>query len=255
MKIISFNINGIRSVIQKGFLDWLNIVNPDLVCLQETKIDQSNAEQLSFEGYHSYWHSATKKGYSGTAILSKVEPVRVIQGIGHPEIDSEGRVMRIEFEQFSVWSCYFPSGASAPERQNFKLIFLDVFQNYIEQAGGNHIVTGDFNLCHTAADIHNPIRLNGVPGFTSEEREWMTRLLSKLNLIDTYRHLNPTGKDIYSWWSYMAKAKAKNAGWRIDYQLCSNNLLNHLQRAVYLKEVNFSDHCPLLTEWEGLSTT
>ncbi|MBO2543829.1 exodeoxyribonuclease III [Salegentibacter sp. BDJ18] len=254
MKIISYNVNGIRAAVRKGFLDWVQQANPDVVCLQEIK---ANPEQLDLDdfkeaGYpYHYWYPAQKKGYSGVAILSKHKPLHIEYGTGIDYMDFEGRTIRADFEDFSILSLYLPSGTNIA-RLEHKLQFMDDFQHYVnelKQDFPNLIICGDYNICHQAIDIHDPVRLKNVSGFLPVEREWIDNFM-KSGFIDSFRHFNEEG-DNYSWWSYRANARANNKGWRIDYNLVAEPLQEKLKRAVILPEAKHSDHCPVLVELES----
>ena len=252
--IISYNINGIRAAFKKGLADWISDIGPDIVCLQEIKAnpDQFNQQAFNKIGYACYINSAAKPGYSGVAILSNQEPNAVHYGCGIKEIDFEGRIIRLDFDTFSVMSVYFPSGSSGELRQDFKLWFLSKFRSYIEKLKKdipNLIISGDFNICHTEIDIHNPIRNKNTSGFLPEERSWLTEFLD-LGFIDSFRHFNKDPNN-YTWWSYRANARNKNLGWRIDYNMISSSLLLRLRRALILSEVRHSDHCPVLVQIES----
>jgi len=252
MKIISYNVNGIRAAINKGWLDWLKATNADIVCLQEIKAtpDQiADLQQLNALGYHHFWYPAKKKGYSGTAILTKLEPRHVEYGCGIESYDDEGRIIRADFDDFSVMSAYFPSGSSGDERQSFKYQFLADFEVYaadLLKSYPNLLICGDYNICHKAIDIHNPKSNANSSGFLPEERAWMEKFINS-GFIDTFRHLNPDPHH-YTWWSYRAGARAKNLGWRIDYHLLSAPMLANIKRAAILPEAKHSDHCPILLE-------
>ncbi|MRJ09638.1 exodeoxyribonuclease III [Ornithobacterium rhinotracheale] len=253
MKIISYNVNGIRAALNKGFIEWLKNSAPDIVCLQEVKANKEQVELSEFEalGYHIYWNPANKKGYSGVAILSKKEPLQLECNTGIPSMDGEGRVIRADFEDFSLISLYVPSGTNL-NRLGFKLDFCNDFANYIHQLQKkypNLIICGDYNICHEAIDIHDPVRLKNVSGFLPVEREWMTHYMNHCNLVDAFRVFNDQPEQ-YTWWSYRANAKQNNKGWRIDYHMVSESLKSRLKRSVILPEVNFSDHCPILLEIE-----
>lgn len=253
MKIISYNVNGVRAAMAKGLIEWLKNANPDVLCLQEIKALESQIEKTAFEdlGYkYQYWHSAEKKGYSGVAILSKIEPNHVEVGSGINYMDIEGRILRADFDTVSVMSLYLPSGTNI-ERLDFKFTFMDDFQNYINQLKVSHpnlIICGDYNICHQAIDIHDPIRNANVSGFLPVEREWLDNFM-KSGFIDSFRHFNKEPHN-YSWWSYRANARNNNKGWRIDYNLVAQPLENRLQRALILPEAKHSDHCPILVEIE-----
>jgi exodeoxyribonuclease-3 len=252
MKIISYNINGIRSGISKGFLDWLQIVDCDIICLQEIKAteDQIDVAAFSSLGYsYSYWFPAQKKGYSGVAILSKKQPSHVQLGFGNFSHDDEGRIIRLDIDDVTIVNVYIPSGSSGQERQCFKMEWLEDFYTHINQLKNecaHLIVCGDYNICHQSIDIHNPKSNANSSGFLPEERAWLGKMIDS-GFIDTFRHLNGEPHH-YTWWSYRANARAKNLGWRIDYQLVSESLRHRIKRAVILSEVKFSDHCPILIE-------
>ena len=253
MKILTYNVNGIRAALRKDFSSWLKAVNPDIICLQEIKANPEQFEASVFTdlGYHCFWNPAEKKGYSGVAILTKTKPQHVEYDCGIEEIDFEGRILRADFDGFSVMSAYFPSGSSGDIRQEFKMKFLTQFQNYINvliKDFPNLIISGDYNICHKAIDIHNPQRNKNTSGFLPEEREWMSEFIAS-GFTDSFRHLNPEPHN-YSWWSYRANARAKNLGWRIDYNMISENLLSNLSRSAILSQAHHSDHCPVLVELE-----
>jgi exodeoxyribonuclease-3 len=253
MRIISYNVNGIRAAISKGFLNWLQQANPDVICLQEIKATEDQIPLLDVElsGYpYHYWFPATKKGYSGVAILSKIKPNNVVFGTGIDHMDFEGRNLRVDFDDFSVMSLYLPSGTNM-DRLDYKFQYMDEFQEYITNLKKdipNLIVCGDYNICHEPIDIHDPIRNKTVSGFLPEERAWLDKFM-KNGFIDTFRFFNKEPHH-YSWWSYRANARANNKGWRIDYCLASEPLKNRLTRAVILPEAKHSDHCPVLVEMD-----
>ena len=251
MRIVSYNLNGIRSAMNKGFVDWLKACNPDVICLQELKAQPDQINVAAFEelGYHHYWHAAQKKGYSGVAILSKQKPSHVEIGCGNKRYDDEGRIIRVDFEQFSVMSLYLPSGTTGEERQAFKMKCLADFDTYItalRKQIPNLIICGDYNICHHPIDIHNPISNKNSSGFLPEEREWIGKFMQS-GFIDSFRHFDQRPHQ-YTWWSQRANSRAKNLGWRIDYQLVSNDLKNNLKDAKILPEAKHSDHCPTLIE-------
>lgn len=251
MKIFSYNVNGIRAAISKGFLSWLETTSPDVICLQEIKanIDQIPLMEIEMLGYHHYWFPAQKKGYSGVALLSKTEPDNIVYGMNETKYDSEGRFLRADFGDISVISVYHPSGTSGEERQDFKMEWLDFFRSYVNELRKTRpqlIISGDYNICHEAIDIHDPIRNAKSSGFLPEERQWFSEFLSD-GYIDSFRHLNKEPNH-YSWWSYRANAKQNNKGWRIDYHILTDELKNRLQNASIMPEVNFSDHCPIVVE-------
>ena len=251
MKIISYNVNGIRAAITKGFLDWLQQANPDVICLQEIKAteDQIPTEEITKAGYpYQYYYSATKKGYSGVAILSKTKPNHVAYGTGIAHMDFEGRNLRADFDNLSVMSLYLPSGTNI-ERLDHKFMFMDDFQNYINQLKNqfpNLVICGDYNICHQPIDIHDPVRNKNVSGFLPQERSWIDSFM-KAGFTDSFRHFNKEPHQ-YTWWSYRAGSRSSNKGWRLDYALVSANLQDKLTRAVILSDAVHSDHCPILVE-------
>ncbi|TDL99844.1 MAG: exodeoxyribonuclease III [Flavobacteriaceae bacterium] len=252
MKILSYNVNGIRAAINKGFLDWLRQEAPDVLCLQETKATQDQiAEQDFLEiqnmGYQTHFFSAQKKGYSGVAIFSKINPSKVTLGSGILSMDQEGRIIRLDFEDFSVMSLYLPSGTNL-DRLDFKLNFCQEFTQYVlslQKTLPHLIICGDYNICHQEIDIHNPVSNKNTSGFLPVERAWFGEFLEKTNFVDSFRHLHPTTKDAYSWWSYRANARANNKGWRIDYVLLSQSLASRVNSAFILQQAKHSDHCPV----------
>lgn len=251
MKIISYNLNGIRAAMTKDLVGWLNIEKPDVVGFQETKASPEQIDIAALEnlGYHCYWHSAQKKGYSGVGIISKEKPKHVEYGCGIEKYDVEGRIIRADFNDFSVLSVYVPS-ASNIERLDFKLQFAEDFLLYIHKIQKeipNLIICGDFNICHNEIDIHNPKGLKNVSGFLPVEREWMTEFLKKCNLTDSFRHQNPTTQT-FSWWSYRQSARAKNLGWRLDYHFITQPLVEKLKSTAILTDIVHSDHCPVVIE-------
>jgi len=251
MKIISYNVNGIRAALTKGFTEWLKSANPDVLCLQEIKAlePQIPTEVFTELGYtYQYYHSAEKKGYSGVAILSKIKPKHVEVGTGIDYMDKEGRVLRTDFDTLSVMSLYLPSGTN-PDRLDFKLTFMADFQKYIDklkQTIPNLVICGDYNICHQAIDIHDPVRNATVSGFLPIEREWLDKFM-KSGFIDSFRYFHKEPHQ-YSWWSYRANARNNNKGWRIDYHLVSAPLENRMERALILPEAKHSDHCPIVLE-------
>lgn len=251
MKIISYNVNGIRAAINKGFLDWLKLANPDVICIQEIKAmkEQVDVEAIEEAGYkYHFWFSAKKKGYSGVAIFSKVKPNHVEYGTGIESMDDEGRNLRVDFDGFSVMSLYLPSGTNI-QRLDHKLEYMAMFQDYVDQLKKkipNLIICGDYNICHEAIDIHDPVRNAKVSGFLPVEREWIGGFIDS-GFIDSFRFFNKEPHH-YSWWSYRANARANNKGWRIDYCMVSEPLKDQMQRAVILPEAMHSDHCPILVE-------
>ena len=250
MKIISYNVNGIRAAIKKGFLEWLKAANPDIICIQETK---ANKEQVPSEGFdlagypYQYWFSAQKKGYSGVAIFCKEKPNHIEYGTGIETMDFEGRNLRVDFDNVSVISMYLPSGTNQA-RLDFKFNYMAQIQDYLinlKKQIPNLIVCGDYNICHEAIDIHNP-KMKGVSGFLPEEREWIGNFIEN-GFIDSFRHLNKEPHH-YSWWSYRANSRANNKGWRIDYNMVSLPLKDAISRAFILPDAKHSDHCPIGVE-------
>lgn len=258
MKIISYNVNGIRAALTKGLAEWLKVADPDVFCVQETKAMEEQVDLTEIEklGYKGYWHSATKKGYSGVAIFSKIEPNHVQIGTGIDYIDFEGRVIRLDFDHCSVISLYLPSGTNMDARLDYKLQFCEDFLNYIKElkhSKPNLVICGDYNICHEAIDIHDPVRNAKVSGFLPIEREWMTRFIDECEMIDSFRYFVKEPHH-YSWWSYRANARNNNKGWRIDYLMASKNLEKNMTRAAILPEAKHSDHCPILLELDFETT-
>lgn len=247
MKIISYNVNGIRAAINKGLVDWLSTQNCDVLCIQETKAQYDQIDHSIFEelGYQSHWHSAEKKGYSGVATFSKIAPDHVVLGMGDARYDSEGRVIRTDWGDLTLLNCYFPSGTSGEIRQDFKMQFLSDFHNFVRElrkSRPNIIVAGDYNIAHTEQDIHDPKGNKKSSGFLPEEREWMTGWLDS-GFVDTFRALNPD-KIEYSWWTYRAGARGNNKGWRIDYLTVTEEMKARLLEAGHYNDAVHSDHCP-----------
>ena len=251
MKIFSYNVNGIRAAVKKGFVEWLNENNPDIICLQEIKANKDQLDLKLFEkiGYkYNYWFSAQKKGYSGVAILSKQRPIKVNYGTGIEHMDFEGRNLRIDFEKFSVMSLYLPSGTNI-KRLGYKFKYMEEFHNYImelKKSYPNLIICGDYNICHESIDIHDPIRNAKVSGFLPEERLWITNFI-KSGFVDSFRYLNPYPNQ-YSWWSYRANSRSNNKGWRIDYNMVSSTLKSKIKSSYILNQAFHSDHCPIAVE-------
>ncbi|WP_028282301.1 exodeoxyribonuclease III [Olleya marilimosa] len=253
MKIISYNVNGIRAAINKGFIDWLQSASPDVICLQEIKAmeEQLDLDLFKNAGYHyNYWFSAQKKGYSGVAVLCKTKPNHVEYGTGIESMDFEGRNLRVDYDNLSIMSMYLPSGTN-DARLEHKFDYMDLIQKYLNKLTEtlpNLVVCGDYNICHEEIDIHNP-KMKGVSGFLPEEREWLGDFIDS-GFIDSFRYLNPERQE-YSWWSYRANARANNKGWRLDYAMVSQPLQQKIKRAVILPEAKHSDHCPILVEIES----
>ncbi len=251
--IISYNVNGIRAAISKGLLDWLRIVNPDIVCFQELKAQTEQIPVLDFEalGYQTFWFPAQKKGYSGVALLTKTQPDNVAFGMNIPKYDFEGRMIRADYGDISVISVYHPSGSSGDERQAFKMIWLEDFLSYVNElkkTRPNLIICGDYNICHKPIDIHDPIRNATSSGFLPEEREWLSRFIDS-GFVDSFRHFNQEPHN-YTWWSFRANARSKNLGWRIDYEMVSKPIEPLMRRALILPQAKHSDHCPVTLEMD-----
>lgn len=253
MRIISYNVNGIRAAIKKGFIDWLKTDPADVICLQETKATKDDVDLKAFEalGFTHYWFSANKKGYSGVAILSKVTPDSVIYGSKIEQSDFEGRVIQADFGDVRLINCYFPSGTSGEERQTYKYKFLDEMLEYVEAARQEKkkiILVGDYNIAHEAIDIHDPKGNKNSSGFLLEERAWMTKFLSN-GWIDSFRHFHTGETGQYSWWSQrFPTVRLQNKGWRIDYITVTKELESQIKSATILPDVKHSDHCPVLLE-------
>ena len=248
MKLISWNVNGLRACVDKGFIDFFQKMDADIFCIQESKL-QAGQIDLDIPGYFQYWNYAEKKGYSGTALFTKKEPISVTYGMGIPEHDTEGRVITAEFEDFYVVTVYVPNSQRELARLSYRLIWEEAFLAYIKSLE-NHkpvIFCGDLNVAHKEIDLKNPKTNRQNAGFTDEERDCFSKILDA-GFIDTFRYFYPEQKEIYSWWSYMFKSREKNAGWRIDYFVVSKALEDRLQDAVIHTEVLGSDHCPVSLE-------
>ena len=245
MKLISWNVNGIRACVNKNFMEFFNEVDADIFCLQETKL-QENQIDLNLDGYHQYWNYAKKKGYSGTAIFTKNKPISVTYGIGIEEHDQEGRVITLEFDEFYMVTVYTPNSQNELKRLDYRMQWEDDFRNYLGELDSKKpvIVCGDLNVAHKEIDLKNPKTNRKNAGFTDEERNKFTELLDA-GFIDTFRYFYPDKENIYSWWSYRFKAREKNAGWRIDYFCASERLKDRLVSASIHTEVLGSDHCPV----------
>ena len=250
MRLISWNVNGLRACVGKGFLDFFHEIRADAVCLQETKM-QPDQLTLELEGYSQYWNSAVKKGYSGTAIFTKMTPVSVKNGMDIPEHDNEGRVITCEYENFYLVTVYTPNAQSELARLDYRMTWDDAFREYLLELDAKKpvIVCGDMNVAHKEIDLKNPGPNRGSAGFTDEEREKFSKLLES-GFTDTFRHLHPDLVGAYSWWSYRFKARQNNAGWRIDYFLVSDRIKDKIVTASILPEVMGSDHCPVILEIE-----
>ena len=247
MKLLSYNVNGIRAALKKGFASWLESTQADVICIQETKAMETQVDTSVLEdiGYHHFWFSAQKKGYSGVAVFSKEKPKNVAYGSGIDHMDYEGRILRVDFDKVSIMSLYLPSGTNL-SRLDYKFQFMDEFSQYIKTLKKEHpnlIICGDFNICHKVIDIHDPVRNKNVSGFLPEEREWLDNFM-KSSFIDSFRYLNSEPHQ-YSWWSYRANARNNNKGWRIDYALVSKNLEEKIVQSFMLPDAKHSDHCPV----------
>ncbi len=247
MYIISYNVNGIRAALTKGLTDWMTAEQPDVLCIQESKAQPEQIPQMEFQsiGYHSYWFSAQRRGYSGVGILSRREPDHVEYGMGIGKYDAEGRVIRADFGELSIISVYHPNGSGSEERHFFKMDWLNDFLTYIkelEKTRSKLVIAGDFNICHKEIDIHDPVRHARSSGFLPEEREWLSKFIDA-GFTDTFRQYNQESHQ-YTWWSWRANARQKNLGWRIDYNMTTNNLVSDLKDAGIMPEVRHSDHCP-----------
>ncbi|HUW98790.1 MAG TPA: exodeoxyribonuclease III [Acidiferrobacter sp.] len=255
LRIITANMNGIRSAVAKGFLPWMQKQHADIVCLQELKAQAADlsAEMAHPDGYHGYFHYANKRGYSGVGIYTRRVPDQVLVGLGQPDIDAEGRYLELTFGALSVISVYLPSGSSGPERQAVKFAFMAVFFEKLAalQASGRDVVLcGDWNIAHNEIDLKNWKGNRKNSGFLPEERLWLTRVLTELRWVDVYRTLHPTAEgEAYTWWSHRGQAYAKNVGWRIDYQIATPAIGARAQAARVYKEERFSDHAPLIVDY------
>ncbi len=251
MKLITYNVNGIRAALKKDFIGWIESEKPDIFCLQEVKALESQVPELELfrqMGYEIYWNPAEKKGYSGVATFTKIKPISVTKGMGLTH-DTEGRVLKLTFEDFTLINSYFPSGSSGDLRQDFKMEYLADFQQYIDelkQTEPNLLICGDVNICHLDMDIHNPTKQQNSSGFLPEERNWVSNFLAK-GFVDTFRHFSQEPHN-YSWWSYRANARNNNKGWRIDYFFATESLREKLTDCKILPDVKHSDHCPVRLE-------
>lgn len=253
MKVVSYNVNGIRAATKKGLADWLKKFSPDVICLQEIKVAREDFDATPFEalGYNCYIFPAEKKGYSGVAVFSKQKPDNVVEGTGNKSFDAEGRNLRVDFGDLSIMSAYFPSGTTGDERQAVKMDYLGFFFRYIhhlEKKRNKLIIAGDYNICHREIDIHNPVSNKDTSGFKPEERAWMEEYFNS-GFIDTFRYFNKQPRE-YSWWSLRFNARKNNKGWRIDYIAATKNLENNLVESKMFQEVVHSDHCPVYTKFK-----
>ena len=250
VKMISWNVNGIRACVKKGFMDYFKDVDADVFCIQESKLQEGQID-LNLPGYHQYWNYAQKKGYSGTALFSKKEPISVSYGLGIEEHDNEGRVITAEYEDYYVVTCYTPNSKTELERLDYRMVWDDAFRNHLLALDEKKPVLfcGDLNVAHNEIDLKNPKTNRRSAGFTDEERGKMTELLG-VGFIDTFRYLYPDAEGAYSWWSYLGKARDRNAGWRIDYWCVSERLKEKIKEAEIHSAILGSDHCPVMLEIE-----
>jgi exodeoxyribonuclease-3 len=257
MRVITLNANGIRSAIRKGFFEWVEGYDPDVICIQETKIKSQECpslEDISLPGYHVVYEDAQKRGYSGVAIFSKQKPLQIANRLGMPESDAEGRFLQFDFQNFSVVSIYMPSGTSGEGRQEIKMAFLDHFYTYLEQqiqTGKRLIICGDWNIAHQTIDLKNWKSNQKNSGFLPEERAWLDQVFGQLGYIDAFRVLNQS-EEQYTWWSMRSQARTKNVGWRIDYQVVTPNLKEHIKHVEIVPQPFFSDHAPVIIDYQGL---
>lgn len=250
VKMISWNVNGIRACVKKGFMDYFKDVDADVFCIQESKLQEGQID-LNLPGYHQYWNYAQKKGYSGTALFSKKEPISVSYGLGIEEHDNEGRVITAEYEDYYVVTCYTPNSKTELERLDYRMVWDDAFRNHLLALDEKKPVLfcGDLNVAHNEIDLKNPKTNRRSAGFTDEERGKMTELLG-VGFIDTFRYLYPDAEGAYSWWSYLGKARDRNAGWRIDYWCVSDRLKEKIKEAEIHSAILGSDHCPVMLDIE-----
>lgn len=248
MKLISWNVNGLRACMKKGFMDYFNRENSDIFCIQETKIQEGQVN-LELEGYYKYWNYAVKKGYSGTAVFTKSKPISVKYGIEIDEYDQEGRVITLEFEKFYLIDAYTPNSRRELERLDYRMSWEDIFLKYMKRLDNSKpvILCGDLNIAHEEIDLKNPETNRKNAGFTDEERQKMTNMLES-GFIDTFRYLYPQKEQAYTWWSYMRKARERNSGWRIDYFIISERLKDFLKDSIIHSDIMGSDHCPIVLE-------
>lgn len=253
MKLISWNVNGLRAVYKKGFMEFFKEVNADIFCIQETKVQEGQIE-LELKGYNQYFNYANRKGYSGTAIFTKNTPEEVTKGIGIKEHDQEGRIITLKFKKFYLVNCYTPNSGRELARLDYRITWEEAFKQYLENLDKDKpvILCGDLNVAHKEIDLKNPKTNRKNAGFTDEEREKMTNLLNS-GFTDSYRHLYPNRENSYTWWSYMGNARAKNVGWRIDYFLTSNRISKNIRESYIYDKILGSDHCPIGLEIGGIS--
>ena len=256
MKFISWNVNGIRAAYKKGFIEFIEREDPDVLGVQETKAHPEQVEPmlLSPGGRDGYWSSAVRKGYSGVATFAKQPSTVVARGIGAPEYESEGRIVVTRHRDVLLYNIYFPNGGSGPERHDFKQRFLNDLNDHLRplvESGEKILVMGDYNVAHRAVDVYDPVGLAGESGFRAEERAWFDRFL-RIGFLDTFRHFHPDERDVYTWWSYYTRAREGNRGWRIDYVCATENLRSRLRSARVLDQQQGSDHCPVALELEDV---
>ena len=255
MRIATYNVNGIRAAQKKGLADWAAAAELDVLCIQETKAEAEQVDTADFTAagfVHQHWHSCRRKrGYSGVMTMSRRAPERVGSDIGMEDYDCEGRILRTDFGELTILNCYFPNGGQGDERQDFKYRFLDDFLAHVKElrrSRPNVLVLGDYNIAHTATDLHAPKRNENTTGFLPAERAWMTRWFAESGTVDAYRHLHPTTTDVYSWWSYRANARNNNKGWRIDYHSLNHEWADRIRSVTHLPDVRHSDHCPIILD-------
>ncbi len=253
MRLVSYNVNGLRSALNKGLADWIRESDIDVICIQETKSlpDQVDASVFTDMGFEAYWHSAEKKGYSGVLTLARLDAIEIDVGMQHDLYDSEGRVLTTVFKDWALVNVYIPSGSSGEDRHDFKMKFLEDFYPWVmalKKKYPNLVVVGDYNIVHLDIDIHNPTRTDNPSGFRPEERSWLRHWFADGGFTDAYRHLYPDRQDAYSWWSYRAGSRQKNKGWRIDYINCANSLAHKIRNVQMLKDVQHSDHCAVILD-------
>ena len=251
MKIVSWNVNGIRAILQKNFREYVEKESPDILCLQEIKAhpDQLDMDVVQFKGYHCFWNPGARAGYSGVATFTKIKPLHTANGFGIPEYDTEGRVIMTEFKEFTLFNIYFPNGQKDDERLKFKMNFYEDFlkeADLLRRKGMRLIICGDYNTAHKEIDLSHPKANEKFSGFLPIERAWLDKLVSH-GYVDTFRHFHSEPKQ-YSWWSYRMKAREKNIGWRLDYHFISEDLLPCLKKAYIQQEIKGSDHCPVVIE-------
>lgn len=248
MKLVSWNVNGIRACVKKGFMDYFKDVNADVFCIQESKLQEGQIE-LALDGYHQYWNYAQKKGYSGTAIFTKEEPIKVTYGLGIEEHDNEGRVISAEYENYYIVTCYTPNSKSELERLDYRMVWEDAFRAHLLKLDESKpvIFCGDLNVAHKDIDLKNYKTNRKSAGFTDEERGKITELLA-VGFVDTFRYLYPDVEGAYTWWSYLGKARERNAGWRIDYWCVSDRIKESIKQAQIHSDILGSDHCPVVLE-------